>query len=73
MVNLLSTKFIDIFCGAHGVDTALDAAAVLQEKGAQNIALVFIGDGKMKPLLMDRAKKEQLRNCSFLILYLKRH
>lgn len=69
LINLLSTKFTGIFCGAHGaangLDAALDAAAVLQKKGVQDIALIFIGDGKMKPFLIERAKKEQLRNCYF--------
>ncbi|EKE00517.1 MAG: hypothetical protein ACD_21C00336G0001, partial [uncultured bacterium] len=67
--NLLSTKFTAIFCGAHGMasglDAALDAAAMLKKKGAQNIALVFIGDGKIKPHLIERAEKEQLQNCYF--------
>lgn len=67
--SLLFTKFTCVFCGAHGIanglDAALDAALVLQKKGAQNIALIFIGDGKMKPHLLERVKKEQLFNCYF--------
>jgi glycosyltransferase involved in cell wall biosynthesis len=69
LADLLATKFTGVFCGAHGManglDAALDGAAMLKKKGMQNIALIFIGDGKMKPHLVKRAKDEQLDNCYF--------
>lgn len=59
-----------IFTGAHGManglDAVLDAAHVLQDRGRKDIVLVFIGDGKLKPPLMERARTEQLDNCRFL-------
>lgn len=61
--------FVAIFCGAHGIanglDAVLDAAKVLKERNEQNIKLLFIGDGRLKPQLMERAGKEQLDNCFF--------
>jgi glycosyltransferase involved in cell wall biosynthesis len=69
LTKLLSTKFTCIFCGAHGIanglDAALDAAKILQEKGIGKVGFIFIGDGKMKPSLINRAKKERLYNCHF--------
>jgi glycosyltransferase involved in cell wall biosynthesis len=61
--------FVAIFCGAHGIanglDAVLDAAKVLKERKEPNIKLLFIGDGRLKPQLMERAGKEQLDNCVF--------
>lgn len=63
------TDKVVIFTGAHGVanglDAILDAAAVLKDMGRDDIVLVFVGDGKVKPHLMERARKEQLDNCKF--------
>ena len=63
------TDTVAIFTGAHGIanglDAVLDAAHVLKEKKREDIVLVFIGDGKLKPELVARAKKEQLTNCRF--------
>lgn len=61
--------FVAIFCGAHGIANGLDAvlaaAKVLKERNEQNIKLLFIGDGRLKPQLMARARKEHLDNCVF--------
>lgn len=61
---------VAIFTGAHGManglDAVLDAAHVLKERARKDIVLVFIGDGKLKPHLMERARTEQLENCRFL-------
>jgi glycosyltransferase involved in cell wall biosynthesis len=61
--------FVAIFCGAHGMANGLDAvlaaAKVLKERNEQNIKLLFIGDGRLKPQLRERAGKEQLGNCVF--------
>ena len=60
---------VAVFTGAHGIanglDAVLDAARVLQERGRNDIVLVFIGDGKRKPHLMKRARIEGLNNCRF--------
>ena len=62
-------KKVAIFTGAHGVanglDAILDAARVLKDKGRDDILLAFIGDGKMKPHLEERAEREELDNCRF--------
>ena len=61
--------FIAIFCGAHGIanglDAVLDSAKVLKARNEQNIKLLFVGDGRLKPRLLERAGKEQLDNCIF--------
>lgn len=62
-------KKVAVFTGAHGIanglDAILDAAKVLQEKSREDILIVFIGDGKMKPHLQKRAKEENLTNVMF--------
>lgn len=59
-----------VFTGAHGManglDAVLDAAAELLKRGRKDIHLIFIGDGKLKPRLVQRAKKEGLTNCRFI-------
>jgi glycosyltransferase involved in cell wall biosynthesis len=61
---------VAVFTGAHGVANGLDAvlnmAAVLRQRGRNDIKMVFVGDGKMKPSLQERAKREGLDNCIFL-------
>jgi len=61
---------IAVFTGAHGIanglDAVLNAAKVLLEKGRQDIAIQFIGDGLLKPKLIERAKNELLFNCTFI-------
>ena len=63
------TDLVAVFTGAHGIanglEAVLEAAAVLKQKGRNDIKLVFIGDGRLKPLLMERVLKEQLQNCLF--------
>lgn len=53
-----------VFTGAHGeangLDAVLDAARVLKERNAIGIQFVFIGEGKIKPALMERTKQEGL-------------
>ena len=59
-----------VFTGAHGIanglDAVLDAAKVLKDRGRTDIGLTFIGDGKLKPVLVRRAREEHLDNCVFL-------
>ncbi len=58
-----------VFAGTHGManklDAVLDAAACLKARGRDDIRLVLIGQGKLKPALMNRAKDEQLNNVVF--------
>lgn len=60
---------IVVFTGAHGVanglDSVLDLAGELKKREREDIKLVFIGNGKMKPYLINRAKEEKLNNCLF--------
>jgi len=68
--GVAETDFCAVFTGAHGManglDAVLDAAKVLKEKGRDDIRLVFIGDGKLKPGLVQRTESEKLDNCLFL-------
>ena len=61
---------VAIFSGAHGIanglDAVLDAAQVLKKRERNDIKLVLIGDGKLKPHLQKRAAEEGLNNCLFL-------
>lgn len=67
--NLPSNKKIAVFTGAHGtangLDSIIDAAKVLQDKGRDDILIVFIGDGKMKPHLHQRVTTECIENVLF--------
>lgn len=62
--------FVATFTGAHGVanglGAVLDAAAELRQQGRNDIFLVFIGDGREKPTLMERARNEKLETCIFV-------
>ena len=65
-----STDTVAVFTGAHGIanglDAVLDMAAVLKARKRDDIKIVFVGEGKMKKALIERAKKENLGNCIFL-------
>jgi len=61
--------FTAVFSGAHGVanglNAVLDAARELLSIGEIDIKIEFIGDGKVKPELIERCENEQLVNCKF--------
>jgi glycosyltransferase involved in cell wall biosynthesis len=67
--GIAKQDFVAIFCGAHGManglDAVLDAAGVLMARGERDIRLLFVGDGKLKPGLVERARREGLENCVF--------
>jgi glycosyltransferase involved in cell wall biosynthesis len=67
--GIMPTDCVAIFTGAHGIanglDAVLDAARVLLARGRTDIVLAFIGDGKLKPALMERARSQGLHNCRF--------
>lgn len=58
-----------VFSGTHGLanglDAVLDVASELKARGRNDIKLLLIGDGMMKPRLEKRAKEEQLTNVFF--------
>jgi glycosyltransferase involved in cell wall biosynthesis len=58
------------FMGAHGIanglDAVLDAARVLKARNRSDIEILFIGDGRLKPKLAARVRREGLDNCRFL-------
>lgn len=58
-----------IFTGTHGManglDAVLDAAADLKIRGRDDIKLVLVGDGMLKPGLQARAQAEGLDNVVF--------
>lgn len=64
------TDIVAVFTGAHGIanglDAVLDMATVLKARGREDVKLVFVGEGKMKRHLVERAEREQLDNCIFL-------
>ncbi|WP_052125159.1 glycosyltransferase family 4 protein [Vibrio sinaloensis] len=58
-----------IFTGTHGIanglDAIIDTALELQNRGRDDIKLVLVGQGKLKPRLEQRAKDLELRNVLF--------
>ena len=58
-----------VFAGTHGIanglDAVLDAAAELKARGRNDIKLLLIGQGRLKPALRDRADRERLDNVIF--------
>lgn len=67
--GVAESDLMAIFTGAHGIanglDAVLDAAVELKRRGRDDIKLVLVGDGKLKPALQERAKAEDLRNVIF--------
>jgi len=68
--GIAPTDCVAVFTGAHGqangLDAVLDAAAELTRRGRRDIKFVFIGDGKLKPVLRARAEREGLAQCRFI-------
>ncbi len=58
-----------VYLGAHGkanvLDTVIQAAKILQDRGYCEIQFIFIGDGPEKPRLMALAEELGLRNVEF--------
>ena len=63
------SDLLAVFAGTHGManglDAVLDAAAVLKRRGCNDIKLLLIGQGKLKPDLQSRAQREGLDNLVF--------
>jgi glycosyltransferase involved in cell wall biosynthesis len=64
-----SSDLMAVFAGTHGIanglDSVLDAASVLKMRGRDDIKLVLVGQGKLKPELQQRAAREGLSNVVF--------
>lgn len=64
-----NSDLMAIFTGTHGIanglSSALDAASELQKRGRKDVKLVFVGQGKLKGSLVERATKENLTNVIF--------
>ncbi len=61
-------KFVILYAGAHSFvydfNPLIEAAKNLQNK--KDILFVLIGDGRQKPALVERVKKENIKNVRFL-------
>ena len=67
--GVLSTDLMAVYAGTHGVanglGSVLDAAGVLMRRGRSDIKIVFVGEGKQKKALQERASREGLDNVIF--------
>jgi glycosyltransferase involved in cell wall biosynthesis len=63
------TDLMAVFAGTHGManglDAVLNAAVELKRRGRDDIKLVLIGQGLLKPVLQARAEREGLSNVVF--------
>ena len=63
-------QMLAIFTGTHGpangLDAVLNAAAVLKERGREDIRIALVGQGREKASLQARARTEALDNVLFL-------
>ncbi|MFA0812608.1 glycosyltransferase family 4 protein [Microbulbifer epialgicus] len=59
-----SGDLLAVFAGTHGIanglDAVLDVAVELKRRGRKDIKLLLIGQGKLKPTLQARARREHL-------------
>src|SRR5690606_6174355 len=67
--SITDADLMAIFAGTHGManglDAVLDAAVELKRRGRNDIKLLLIGNGKLKPVLQERARREALDNVVF--------
>jgi glycosyltransferase involved in cell wall biosynthesis len=63
------TDLMAVFAGAHGIanglDELLDAADSLKARGRDDVKIVLVGEGKLKPELQRRAAADRLSNVIF--------
>ena len=68
--GIATTDLLAVFAGTHGtangLGAILNAAAELQRRGRTEIKLLLVGQGKLKPALVGRARREGLDNVVFL-------
>ncbi|WP_313453568.1 glycosyltransferase family 4 protein [Stutzerimonas nitrititolerans] len=64
-----SDDLLAVFAGTHGVanglDAVLDVAVELKRRTREDIKLLLIGQGKLKPALQERTRREGLDNVLF--------
>ena len=64
-----SSDLMVVFAGAHGqangLGAVLTAAAELRRRQRDDVKIVLIGEGKLKPMLQQRAADESLTNVIF--------
>ena len=67
--SISDTDLLVLFAGTHGIanglDSVLDAASELKSRGRHEIKFLFLGQGKLKQSLIDRAIGEGLDNVVF--------
>jgi glycosyltransferase involved in cell wall biosynthesis len=67
--SINSKDFLAIFAGTHGVanglDALLDVSIELLKRGRHDIKILLIGQGKLKPQLQDRVKRDKISNIVF--------
>ena len=70
--GIANSDLMAIYTGTHGIANGLnaiiDVATELKKQSINDIKIVLVGDGKLKPELVDRAKVEKLDNIIFLDL-----
>lgn len=61
---------VALFAGTHGManglDAVLDAASELKARGRTDIKIALIGNGKLKPALVERVRRENIEAVIFL-------
>ena len=67
--SIPDANLLAVFTGTHGqangLDAVLDAARILRQRGRDDISILLVGDGRLKPALMERANREKLSNVIF--------
>ncbi|OCH97560.1 glycosyltransferase WbuB [Legionella jamestowniensis] len=67
--DIQENDFIAVFAGTHGIanglNSILDVAEELKQRGRKDIKLLLIGQGKLKPALRERVISEELDNVVF--------
>jgi glycosyltransferase involved in cell wall biosynthesis len=67
--TISDTDLLVLYAGTHGIanglDSVLDAASELSSRGRHEIKFLFLGQGKLKQSLIDRAIGEGLDNVIF--------
>ena len=67
--EISDTDLLVLFAGTHGIanglDSVLDAAIELILRGRHDIKFLFLGQGKLKSSLIDRANEEGIDNVIF--------
>lgn len=66
----LDGKFVAGYVGTHGLahhlETILDAAEILRNRGEDEIHFILLGDGARKAFLVEDASRRNLANVTFL-------